>query len=140
MLGSIFRAVGSIFAGNAAYAAGKAKAAALRRDALEAKKAGENQARAIERNSRAAQGAGTVAAASSGFTVDGSALDVLSWMAQQYDADARTARYNANMDAVRLRNEANMAVYQGRVGQVTGYVRAGASISEAYSSRPGRGE
>jgi len=139
MLGAIFKAAGSIFQGNSAYAGAKAKSAALKRDALSARQAGESQAMAITRNAREGIAAGTVSAGSSGFTVDGSALDVLSYMAQQYDANARVARRNAELSAVRLRNEAAVTLYEGKVARMTGYINAATSLAEGFEGGGGGG-
>jgi hypothetical protein len=135
--GHVFNAVGSVISARGAYHQGKARAKALRADALEARNAATSEAGAIELRAREALAQGAVTAAASGFTVDGSALDVLGWMAQQHDADARTVRRDGAIQAARLRNEAAQAAYQGRIGAVTGLMQAGSSLMAAHGARKG---
>lgn len=133
MLGSILQGVGSIFTGFRANAAAKARARALEADAEEKKTEGALAAASITRDASRAIGRGVVAAASSGFTVSGSALDVLGDMAQEYDASSRNAVRNARFAALRLRNEARVSRYNGATALTEGIVRGAASFADGAS-------
>lgn len=127
-------ALGSFVQGRAARVQSKMRARVLEQDALARKAAGESEALGIEREGRAAVAAGTVAAATSGFTVDGSALDVLGWMEQQTGANAGKARWEAEREARAIRNEAAATRYQGKVAYATGLIRAGSSLASGANA------
>lgn len=129
MAGDVMNAAGSLYSGAMSRKLRNARARGLDMDAQMAVAAGESNARAIARNANAAQGSGVVAAGSSGFTIEGSALDVLGWMEQEFASEAGKARWEAGRQAMAIRNEASLERFQGKVDMVQGIIGAGASLA-----------
>ena len=126
--------IADVVGGFAARAHSRVRARMLNRDAAFAKEAADSEARSILRDAREAEASGTVAAASSGFTIGGSALDVLSWMAQTADANAGRARLEGARRAHALRTEAAVTRAEGNLAAFTGVARGVSNFANMQSS------
>lgn len=139
---SIFSAFGSISRGNAQkgaadfeaqqadYAAGQSDLAATR--ALEVGAYNESRVREVNRQRAALDRAG---AAASGFTVEGSPLEVIAYNAAQGEMDALVQRYNAEQQAYAFRvqgfqqrQQGALARFAGQQAQTAGYMNAASSL------------
>lgn len=126
--GTALGAAGHLVDGIGAFVAGRARAAGLRADARARIETGEAQADDIMREGREAVAFGTVQAGASGFTVDGSALDVIGRLAQEADTASRRARWQSMREADKIRQEARSAKRGAIFGLAKGVLSAGASI------------
>ncbi len=118
--GQVIGAVGGFFSRR-----GRAKL--LKRDAHNQMLAGEAEAGDRIREGRAALAGASVAAASSGFTGEGSATDVIAGLARRVDTDSRRARWEASLRVQRLRNEAKQEKRAAVFGLASGLLGAGAT-------------
>lgn len=129
--GQVLGSAGHLIEGIGAFTAARARAAGLRADARARLETGEAQADDIMREGRAAVAFGTVQAGASGFTVDGSAMDVIGRLAQEADTASRRARWQSMREADRLRQEAAQAKRAGIFGLLKGVASAAASFPGA---------
>ncbi len=113
----------------------RARARSLAEDARIQTLAGESEARDRMRAGSAAMAAGAARGAASGFTLEGSATDVLAQMARDVEVDAGRARWDAALRARRLRNEARQENRNAVLGLVGGGLAAGAGV---IRGAPGR--
>lgn len=124
-LGAGGQAIGAV----GGFFGGRGRAKLLKRDAHNQMLAGEAEAADRLREGRAALAAASVAAASSGFTSEGSATDVLASLARRVDTDSRRARWEASLRVQRLKNEARAEKRAATFGLVSGLLGAGASLA-----------
>lgn len=122
-------AVGSLFQGISQNKLARRQSTLLQRDGKEAQALGAIQSDLIRQDQARAIGDAVANQGASGFTLDGGALAVIRDMAQQFDFQARTARYEAQRTRDRLNNEAATARYQGRQALIKGGFDAAGSIA-----------
>ncbi len=116
--------LGGIFGLSAAVS----QARALRVTARQVENAGIAEANTIGRQGRFAVGRGVAIAGASGFTVDGSASDVLADLAAEAETSAARARWSADREAERLRFEARQTKRAGVFGLVSSVFKTGAAF------------
>lgn len=126
--GSIVQSVGHLIEGFGALQAGKAADKAARADADQREREGMAEANDRARQGRAAVARGAAIAGSSGFTLEGSAMDVLTRMEQEASTAAERARYESYRDADRLRYQGKVAKQQGMFSFVSSTFQAIGSL------------
>lgn len=137
-------AVGSLFKGVGGYQAGKAKAKALGYAARNARQeAGINAQLALEDSDRIGARAATLAAASGGGGLQGSALSVIDDLARQGLYRARQTARDGISQSVALLQEATTAKRQGAADLTAGFIQAGTTVlgamGQAAQARRGGG-
>lgn len=104
------------------------QARALKRSARQVEMAGIADANDRAREGRRAIGYGMAVAGASGFTVDGSATDVLAELSALSETSAARARWSADREAERLRFEARQTKRAGIFGAILGVAKAGLTL------------
>lgn len=127
-------AASSVMSGLGQRAAGRARHASLMRNSVRQNEIGAAEAARSDRESRRAIGRGVTLAGKSGFTIEGSALDVIAGMAQEATADAGRAVWEGSLRAARLRADAKEAKKRGDRAFVTGLVKAGGTLLTAAAA------
>lgn len=123
------KAVGSLFGGFGKYRQGKARAKALKFAARNARReAGINASIALEESDRVGARAATLAAASGGGGLQGSALAVIDDLARQGMYRARQTVRDGLAQSVALMDEATAARRQAELDLFTGVWGAGTSF------------
>lgn len=134
---SAMSAIGSIAQGNAANAAAQANASALNKQSeaeLRAAGAREEQQRRANRQFLGTQRA---ALAQAGIGVDGSAYDIARQSAVNAELDALNIRYEGQLRAKGLRDQATITRFEGKQARTAGYLGAGAAILQGASNYAG---
>ena len=108
-----FSAVGSLLGGFS-------QARQLRARARNVRSEGHARANDVAKDGRQALAAGNVVVGASGLTGEGSAEDVLTYLAQEVNADERRERHTANREAIQLENKARGSLFGGILGAATG--------------------
>lgn len=127
-MGNILQAGGQMVQGVAQFGASRARAKALRAQARDTRRMGEVEYRRRAEEGRRALASATARAAASGFTVGGSALNVIADMAREKDANARGARWEASREAMSLRNTARQVKAQGTAALLSSSLQAGGTL------------
>jgi len=138
------QALGSIFKGLGGYRAGKAKAKALGYAARNARQeAGVQASIQLEDSDRIGARAATLAAASGGGGLQGSALAVIDDLARQGMYRARQTVRDGLSASVALKNDAVTAKRQAVADLTAGFIEAGTSFlgaaGQAAQARRGGG-
>jgi len=122
-------AVGSIMKGIGGYQAGKAKAKALGYAARnERQEAGIRASLQLEDSDRTGARAATLAAASGGGGLQGSALSVIDDLARQGMYRARQTVRDGVSSSIALLNDATTAKRQGAADLTAGFIEAGSTV------------
>jgi hypothetical protein len=111
------------------FNAKRARSKALLADAEAQQEAGVVESADRLREGRRAQGAGAVAAGASGFTLEGSSVDVLSQMAAEASTSASRARWEASRQSARVKNDARQAKAGSVFGLTKDLLGAGAKVA-----------
>lgn len=106
-----------------------AQSRALKADARATELAGIAESNARAAAGREAEASGAAIAGASGFTTEYSAADVLSRLAAEAETSAARARWEASVEADRLRYEAKVRKRAGIFGIVTGLVKGAAQAA-----------
>lgn len=138
------QAVGKLFGGIGRYRAGKARAKALYYAARNARReAGVNASIQLEESDRIGARAATLAAASGGGGLEGSALAVIDDLARQGMFRARQTVRDGIAQAAALMDESTAARRQAELDMTTGFIRAGTTVlgqmGQAAQKRRGGG-
>lgn len=136
-MGNVLQAGGQMVSGLAQYGAAKARSKAMRAEAKETRKLGDVEYRRRAEEGRRQLASATARAAASGFTVEGSALNVIADMARENDANARGARWEASRAALGLRNTARQVRAQGTAALLSSTLQAGGTL---FSGNGGSGQ
>lgn len=143
MLATGLAAAGKIVGGFAARKAAKARAKALTNAARNARQeAGVSASIALEESDRVGARAATLAAASGGGGLQGSALDVIDDLARQGMYRARQTVRDGLSQSVALLNDATTAKRQGSLDLFSSFIDAGSTVlgqmgSDAQGRRGG---
>ncbi|ASE38417.1 hypothetical protein [Brevundimonas vesicularis] len=145
MLAAGLSAVGSVMGGFAKRNANRAKARALTNAAKNARQeAGIRASLALEDSDRVGARAATLAAASGGGGLQGSALAVIDDLARQGVYRARQTVRDGLTESVALLNDATTAKRQGSLDLVSGFIEAGSTVlgqmGADANARRGNGE
>lgn len=122
------QAVGSIAQGNAANAAAQANANALNQQAEAENRAAGMREEQQRRQNRQFLGTQRAALAQAGIGVDGSAYDIARQSAINAELDALNIRYEGQLRAKGLRDQATVTRFEGRQARTAGFLGAGAAI------------
>ena len=133
-VGEIVSGVGSMIQGESANRIAKNQAAFMEADAEVARDIGAAEADIARRDGARAVGEAVALQGASGFAMDGSAMDVIAALANDFDYRARTARYEAGRTARRLVNEAAVTRAEGKMARTAGYIQGSASLLKGASS------
>jgi len=129
MLSAGLSAVGSIFGGIGRSNAGKARAKALQNQARnERRQAGVAASLALEDSDRVGARAATLAAASGGGGLQGSALAVLDDLSRQGLYNARQRVRDGLTRSTALLNDATSAKRQASLDLFSGFIEAGSTV------------
>lgn len=128
LIGGALSAGSSIASGAMARSASRRTAARLEADAEERRRVGAIEGDLILEEGRRAEGAAIAQAAAGGFTVDDSVQDALASIARAHALDARSARYGASRDAMRMSVEAAEQRAQGTASLISGAASAGGTL------------
>lgn len=139
------KALGSLFGGIGRFQAGRARAKALRFAARNARQeAGINASIALEESDRVGARAATLAAASGGGGLQGSALAVIDDLARQGMYRARQTVRDGIAKSYALKDEARVARAQADLDLTTGFMDAGSTVlggmAQEAQRRRGAGE
>lgn len=145
VLGASLAAVGKVFGAIGGYQAGRAKAKALTYAATNARReAGVKASMQLEESDRIGARAATLAAASGGGGIEGSALAVIDDLARQGLFRARQTVRDGVSQSVAYLNDATTAKRQGEADLVGGLIDAGATVlggmGQAAQARRGAGQ
>lgn len=132
-MGNVLQAGGQVVQGVATFGASRARAKAMQAQAKETRKLGDVEYRRRTEEGRRQLASATARAAASGFTVEGSALNVIADLARENDANARGARWAASREALSLRNTARQVKAQGNAALLSGVLQAGGSLIQSSS-------
>ena len=144
MLAAGLSAVGSIIGGIGKFQAGQSRSRALRFAARNARQeAGIRASIAMEESDRVGARAATLAAASGGGGLQGSALAVIDDLARQGVYRARQTVRDGLSESVALQNDARVARQQASLDLTTSLFEAGTTVlgemgTSAQSRRRGR--
>jgi hypothetical protein len=129
MLAAGLSAVGSIIGGIGRFQAGRARARALRFAARNARQeAGVRASIAMEESDRVGARAATLAAASGGGGLQGSALAVIEDLARQGVYRARQTVRDGLSESIALQNDARVARQQASLDLTTSLFEAGSTV------------
>lgn len=129
LLAAGLSAVGSIFGGIGRYRAGRAKAKALDYAARNARQeAGVRASIQLEDSDRVGARAATLAAASGGGGLQGSALAVIDDLARQGLYRARQTVRDGIAESISLKQEAQTARRQASLDLTAGFLEAGTTV------------
>jgi hypothetical protein len=129
MLAAGLSAVGSIIGGIGRFQAGRARARALRFAARNARQeAGVRASIAMEESDRVGSRAATLAAASGGGGLQGSALAVIEDLARQGVYRARQTVRDGLSESIALQNDARVARQQASLDLTTSLFEAGSTV------------
>jgi hypothetical protein len=129
MLAAGLSAVGSIIGGIGRFQAGRARARALRFAARNARQeAGVRASIAMEESDRVGARAATLAAASGGGGLHGSALAVIEDLARQGVYRARQTVRDGLSESIALQNDARVARQQASLDLTTSLFEAGSTV------------
>ncbi len=134
---SAFSAIGSIAQGNAANAAAQANANAMNQQAEAESRAAGAREEQQRRANRQFLGGQRAALAQAGIGVDGSAYDIARQSSINAEMDALNIRYEGNLRAKGLRDQATMQRFEGRQARSAGFLGAGAAILQGAASYAG---
>lgn len=137
VFGSVLQGVGSILGGMAAKAQGKAQYNQLMKGAEQARREGGIASSLVTEQGRRQAADLLVAAAAGGGGTVGSSLDVLKDLERQVRFQAVNTMISAENRGRNLTYEAAVAKRQGMVGEVTGFLNAGASFLNAADQMGG---
>lgn len=132
-----FSAIGSIAQGNAANAAAQANANALTQQAEAENRAAGAREEAQRRQNRQFLGGQRAALAQAGIGVNGSAYDVARQSSINAEMDALNIRYEGELAAKGLRDQATMQRFEGKQAKTAGYLGAGAAILQGAANYAG---
>ena len=107
---------------------GFAQAKALKQDARQRELIGIAEANDIARQGREAEAFGAAQAGASGFTLEGSATDVLARLGAEAETAAQRARWEAYRDADQARYEAKIRKRQGILGFAGAFLGAAGKV------------
>jgi hypothetical protein len=130
-------AIGSIAQGNAANAAAQANANALTQQAEAESRAANAREEAQRRQNRQFLGAQRAALAQAGIGLNGSAYDVARQSAINAELDALNIRYEGQLAAKGLRDQATIQRFEGRQAKTAGYLGAGAALLQGTANYAG---
>ncbi|WP_303832350.1 hypothetical protein [Asticcacaulis taihuensis] len=137
VFGSVLQGVGSIFGGMAASAQGKSQFNQLNKAAEQTRREGGIGSGLVTSAGRRQAADLVVNAAASGGGTSGSSLDVLKDLERQVRFQAVNTTISAENKARNLNYEARVAKRQGMVGELTGFLNAGASFLNAADQMGG---
>lgn len=122
-------AIGMIAQGNAEASAAEANAKNLETSARITRQQGSVRAERIRAQARALQAEQRAAMGESGLLADtGSNLDLVKDTAANFELDALTEQYNADMDALGLSSRASVERASGRAARSSGYMSAAGAV------------
>ena len=125
---TVVKAVGAIQSGAAAQDAANFNAAILNQNATVARQQADAQEEAQRRKSRQVLGQQRAAFAQAGTGLDGSAADVMEQSATMAELDALTMRYEGDLQARGLGNQAKAAKFEGKMAKRNSYFQAAGTL------------
>ena len=137
--GSIIQGIGSIFAGMGAKAQGKSQFNQLNKGAEQVRREGGIASGLVTEQGRRQAADLLVNAAANGGGTGGSSLDVLKDLERQVRFQAVNTVISAENKGRNLNYEARVAKRQGMLGEISGYMNAGASFLSAADQMGGGG-
>jgi len=132
--GTAMSAYGSYQQGKQEQEIYKANAGLYRQEAESVKEAGRDEASLIKERARELLAKQIVMAAAGGGDLAGSNLNVMADSAFQAERDAQMTLRNADVEAVGLRNRANVAEAYGKSAKKAGNIRAVTGILQGVSN------
>jgi hypothetical protein len=132
-----FSAIGSIAQGNAANAAAQANANALTQQAEAENRAAGAREEQQRRANRQFLGGQRAALAQAGIGVEGSAYDIARQSSINAELDALNIRYDGQLAAKGLRDQAMMQRFEGKQAKTAGFFGAGAAILQGAANYAG---
>jgi hypothetical protein len=132
-----FSAIGSIAQGNAANAAAQSNADALTQQADAENRAAGAREEQQRRQARQFLGGQRASLAQAGIGLTGSAYDINRQSAVNAELDALNIRYEGQLAAKGLRDQATMQRFEGKQARTAGFLGAGAALLQGASSYAG---
>lgn len=134
---SAVSAIGAVAQGNAANAAAQANAQAMNQQAEAENRAAGAREEQQRRQNRQFLGGQRAALAQAGIGVDGSAYDIARQSAINAELDALNIRYDGQLRAKGLNNQAMITRFEGRQARTAGHLGAGAALLGGASNYAG---